>query len=88
MYHHLFCSKLAYHPEFPILCTNRADLEELFEIPNARLLNEMQVHGHIHIEEPAWIFTIGADPFYFRCQMYHYGGLHLIVHTDDVGFFC
>ena len=60
-----------------------AHLDELLQAVLPRVLDQVQAHGHIVVEEPAGVGAIGADPAHLRRHVDHHRGVELPVHPRD-----
>ena len=49
--------------------TDRADLHQLLDAAAASLLDQVQPHGHVCVEEAPRLLFIGPDPADLGCEM-------------------
>src|SRR5690606_20605125 len=66
--------------------TDGSDLHELSEAANPGLLDQVQAHREIRIEETSRVLAIRTDPADFGCEMNHDVGPVIVIHSYDAGF--
>ena len=55
-----------------------------FQTRPAGVLDEVQAHRQVVVEEQAGVGPVGADPAHPRRQVDHHAGLELAIHGRDV----
>ena len=63
---------------------HRAHLDEFLDVPSARLLNQMQAHSHVGIEESSGLLLIRADAAHFGGQMNDNVRRRLVEEAGDI----
>jgi len=61
-----------------------ADCDELLDISQAGLLDKLDTHNEVFVEEFAGVLAVGADSADDCCEVDDNVGGHIVIHSDDV----
>jgi hypothetical protein len=62
-----------------------ADSDELSQFAKACLVDELDTHHKVLVEEFARVLTVSTDSAYDGGEVNNNIGLHIVIHSDDIG---